>query len=219
MSELYIAHHGILGQKWGKRNGPPYPLDAEDHSAAEKKEGWRKSLKSARSVQKELNRQDKKQAKIVDNLNETTKQHRKTYMEFLEAEDEAKAIANRLRDADDFTKARVGGPYVRKWEDKGDEVFRLAKRINLGEEELKRAEMETWKLIAAAEEAGYTISSKKILRDAKAGKRMAATILGGPLGHAAYSAVTGGSGYVEGNKYTVKKSKDGQGSISMEQHA
>ena len=32
-----LKHHGILGQKWGKRNGPPYPLDAEDHSAAEKK--------------------------------------------------------------------------------------------------------------------------------------------------------------------------------------
>ena len=34
---VYLAHHGILGQKWGKRNGPPYPLDAEDHSAAEKR--------------------------------------------------------------------------------------------------------------------------------------------------------------------------------------
>ena len=34
----YLAHHGILGQEWGKKNGPPYPLDAEDHSAAEKKE-------------------------------------------------------------------------------------------------------------------------------------------------------------------------------------
>lgn len=33
--ELY--HHGILNQKWGRRNGPPYPLDREDHSKAEKK--------------------------------------------------------------------------------------------------------------------------------------------------------------------------------------
>lgn len=39
-----IAHHGILGQKWGKKNGPPYPLDPSDHSAREKKAGWRKSL-------------------------------------------------------------------------------------------------------------------------------------------------------------------------------
>lgn len=40
----YLAHHGILGQKWGKRNGPPYPLEPSDHSAAEKKAGYTKSL-------------------------------------------------------------------------------------------------------------------------------------------------------------------------------
>lgn len=31
-----LEHHGILGQKWGKLNGPPYPLGAGDHSAGEK---------------------------------------------------------------------------------------------------------------------------------------------------------------------------------------
>lgn len=49
MSEYYwskeeLYHHGILGQKWGKRNGPPYPLGEEDHSKNEKEEGWKKSL-------------------------------------------------------------------------------------------------------------------------------------------------------------------------------
>lgn len=34
-----------MGQKWGKQNGPPYPLDSDDHSSAEKKAGWRQSLK------------------------------------------------------------------------------------------------------------------------------------------------------------------------------
>jgi predicted transcriptional regulator len=30
-----IYHHGIKGQRWGVRNGPPYPLGSEDHSVRE----------------------------------------------------------------------------------------------------------------------------------------------------------------------------------------
>lgn len=33
--ELY--HHGIAGQRWGVRNGPPYPLKSTDYSQSEKK--------------------------------------------------------------------------------------------------------------------------------------------------------------------------------------
>jgi hypothetical protein len=38
-------HHGILGQKWGTRNGPPYPLKGGDYTETE----W-KALKKARKA-------------------------------------------------------------------------------------------------------------------------------------------------------------------------
>lgn len=42
----YLQHNGVLGQKWGVRNGPPYPLKANQHSASEKRAGWQKSVGS-----------------------------------------------------------------------------------------------------------------------------------------------------------------------------
>ena len=43
LRELY--HHGIKGQEWGVRNGPPYPLDKDDYSAKEEKYKKKNNLK------------------------------------------------------------------------------------------------------------------------------------------------------------------------------
>ena len=39
-----LQHHGISGQKWGVKNGPPYPIAPKNHSKSEKKANWQYSL-------------------------------------------------------------------------------------------------------------------------------------------------------------------------------
>ena len=45
MTNLYLKHHGIKGQKWGVRNGPPYPLNSKSKSTRKKAGGGTESSK------------------------------------------------------------------------------------------------------------------------------------------------------------------------------
>lgn len=52
-SEDYLEHHGIKGQKWGVKNGPPYPLDEKEMSPEERYKNVRNIKKQALKVAKE----------------------------------------------------------------------------------------------------------------------------------------------------------------------
>lgn len=45
ISEDYLEHHGRLGMHWGKRNGPPYPLDFNKLSAEEKQKAKEETIR------------------------------------------------------------------------------------------------------------------------------------------------------------------------------
>lgn len=73
----FLEHHGIDGQKWGHRNGPPYPLTFSKHSKAEKKAmrsgdstvyGKKKKVKKSKNDKplrdyKDLSDEDREKAK------------------------------------------------------------------------------------------------------------------------------------------------------------
>lgn len=59
-----LSHHGIEGQKWGVRNGPPYPLETKDYSPAEKK-ALKKEGKETYKLIKKYNKRSKNSYKLV----------------------------------------------------------------------------------------------------------------------------------------------------------
>lgn len=62
-----LIHHGIDGQKWGKRNGPPYPL-----SRKEKRRIKRSQKKLSRDYKFRIR---KKNAKVFREMNKDKKLH------------------------------------------------------------------------------------------------------------------------------------------------
>lgn len=104
-----LEHHGILGQKHGVKNGPPYPLDAEDHSASEKKAGWRKSLNGG-AVSRAIGKFTNKIKKKTDEINDQTEKRKALAKELKDQEKNAKKQAKeqeKQQKAEAAEKARI----------------------------------------------------------------------------------------------------------------
>ena len=185
--ELELYHHGVRGQKWGQRNGPPYPLFAGAHSASEKKAGWRKSLNKSSSARYggagQSNREARKYQRKLNQLDKNQTEH---FARYQRASDKAARIE------------RKHGNTSKKYQKAIDKAAAY-------ERSLKDSEAVTWKTIAELTDKGYSMNSEKVKRYALMGETMVGTLLGGFLGGTLVTAFN--SPYLEqkGNKFNVRK--------------
>lgn len=98
-----LYHHGIEGQKWGVRNGPPYPL--ESGSETKKRKGLlsyvkkRKEQKRQKTEEKERKEQEARKAKLASKKEEVLRKGNATQvMEYFNdlTTDEIRNVVNRL---------------------------------------------------------------------------------------------------------------------------
>lgn len=73
----YLAHHGVAGQKWGQRHGPPYPLNSNPSKQAKlkakSKSSYNKlygdnSAKKKTSVMEEIRQSEKRYNEYTDKI-------------------------------------------------------------------------------------------------------------------------------------------------------
>lgn len=125
----YLAHHGILGQKWGKRNGPPYPLDGSDHSASEKKAGWRKSLgggesSSVRKKRRYITKETKRASKRYDKeIRKSDKEVTRAGKKYEKAAAKGSGSVNKKREL--YEDAKRDNEFTKRLKDK--ELDRISK--------------------------------------------------------------------------------------------
>lgn len=125
--EDYLSHHGILGMKWGKQNGPPYPLDKSDYSRLEKikngikagrtavknysiKRKRKASLEKARSAKAEKKKQEEARAK----KEEKARKKEEAYNTFINTADKINNTTLAIQKyADSYNRiAKLANPFI-----------------------------------------------------------------------------------------------------------
>ena len=196
--EYELYHHGILGQRWGQRNGPPYPLSGSQHSAYEKKKGWQKSLKdpdSAKGYARRLNKYDKQRAKYEYNSYKVQRA--------------ANEYDERMRDALRKGKLDKAEKNMAK---RDKELAKNKDHLEYNEKQIQAIKDETARLLKDASGKGYSLTSEATYRRVRDGEDHvlnALAIAGGAAiistTHIPFIVVPAVGGRVAGTKYKAEK--------------
>ncbi len=193
----YLAHHGVAGMRWGIRRYQPYP---GDYSGDGKFVGKKPSTGS---IQKGLNKADKQAVRYIDRMNSASRKVAKYGNKY-------HVRTKKLGLKESFGLDEADKPTDKKLQKYKQKIDRNIESYKTNHKALKANESATWKLIAKANENGYSVSSKKVNRDAIAGKRFVGAVMGGIPGAVIVGANHANFGVVEGNKYKVRKTSDGE---------
>lgn len=159
-----LEHHGILGMRWGARNGPPYPLGSGDHSSSEKKAGWRKSLgggsedSAKRKRSRALKKARKTRARNIKRRTLEKKQQQKiqkTKEEIIKSKD----INAMLKNVDKFTNSEINDLLTRL-----DVESRLRNKANAMNEANKPLIKKFLKSVKDESVAGALSAGKQLIR-------------------------------------------------------
>ena len=101
--DIFVNHNGILGQKHGVRNGPPYPLDEGDHSSSEesaaKKAGISVGTSSGKGSLDNVESANKKETSDKKESSSDTSQKKPTKEDIVNSGD-IKLIQSNMKDLD-----------------------------------------------------------------------------------------------------------------------
>lgn len=109
-----LMHHGIDGQKWGKKNGPPYPLSRQDHKQVisssktkAEKEKAAEEKRQAKEYRKAFKKRKKAEAFRIKYEKKLEKQKKKQEEEEKRKQEEAaKAEEAKKKRAKEFSKSK-----------------------------------------------------------------------------------------------------------------
>ncbi len=198
--ELY--HYGVLGMKWGVRR-------------YRNADGSYTNTGSKRYYKKSLNKTDQ------DYVNAAAKYMRADHATSVLSSKNKRLLA-KSKTQSERGKTKSAHKTLQKVQKNTDKIDTYAKKAKTAQSAMDAAESKTWKLIAEASTNGYSVNSKKVVRNGEKGRTYAAAILGGIYGSIGYTSATAakfGSTYraeidgkyfdqnptaIIGNKYSVR---------------